>query len=58
MKSHRNDRSGEVLMRNISEQIRSPGVTVTLTAVTCTSGKRMESGTRGAIWKVEWDTGN
>ena len=58
MKSHRTDRAGEVLLRDFSEQIQSPRITVTLTAVMCTSGKRMESVAGGAIWKVEWDTGN
>lgn len=58
MKSHRTDRAGEVLVRDISEQLQSPRVTVTLTILMCTSGKRMESGARGAIWKVEWNMGN
>lgn len=32
MKSHRTDRAGEVLLRDISEQIQSPRGPVTLTA--------------------------
>jgi len=57
-KSHRTVRAGEELMRGISEHIQSPGVTVTITAVMRTLGKRMESGVRGAIWKVERDMRN